>query len=152
AVRVLDSDRDCGIMLLERVEPGQTLASLADDEQATRVAAAMMRELRRPLPPEAPFPTVSHWADGLTELRKRFDGGTGPFPADLIDQAESLFRELLSSAEPSVMLHGDLHHFNILSARRQPWLAIDPKGLAGEPAYEVGALLRNPGPRLTASG
>ncbi len=41
------------------------------------------------------------------------------------------------------MLHGDLHHDNILSAERQPWLAIDPKGVVGEPAYEVGALLRN---------
>ena len=46
-------------------------------------------------------------------------------------------------AEP-MLLHGDLHHDNILSAERQPWLAIDPKGIVGEPAYEVGALLRNP--------
>jgi streptomycin 6-kinase len=46
-----------------------------------------------------------------------------------------------------VLLHGDLHHCNILAARRRPWLAIDPKGLAGEPAYEAGALLRNPDPR-----
>jgi streptomycin 6-kinase len=43
-----------------------------------------------------------------------------------------------------VLLHGDLHHFNILAAERQPWLAIDPKGVVGEPAYEIGALLRNP--------
>jgi streptomycin 6-kinase len=50
-------------------------------------------------------------------------------------------------AEP-VLLHGDLHHENILAAGRQPWLAIDPKGLAGEPAYEIGALLRNPIPQL----
>jgi len=42
-----------------------------------------------------------------------------------------------------VLLHGDLHHENILAATRQPWLAIDPKGIVGEPAYEVGALLRN---------
>ena len=42
-----------------------------------------------------------------------------------------------------MLLHGDLHHWNILRAEREPWLAIDPKGLAGEPAYEVGALLRN---------
>src|SRR5579859_7333229 len=42
-----------------------------------------------------------------------------------------------------MLLHGDLHHDNILMAGRQPWLAIDPKGLVGEPAYETGALLRN---------
>ena len=44
--------------------------------------------------------------------------------------------------------HGDLHHGNVLSATREPWLAIDPKGVAGEPAYEPGALLRNPFPHL----
>ena len=49
---------------------------------------------------------------------------------------------------PPVVLHGDLHHFNILAAERQPWLAIDPKGVVGEPVYETGALLRNPWPDL----
>src|SRR5207245_1532988 len=65
-------------------------------------------------------------------------------PADLVEEAERLFAELIPSmAEPPVLLHGDLHHENIVSAERQPWLALDPKGLVGEPAYEVGALLRN---------
>jgi streptomycin 6-kinase len=50
-------------------------------------------------------------------------------------------------SEP-VLLHGDLHHENILSAERQPWLAIDPQGVIGEPAYETGALLRNPMPDI----
>jgi streptomycin 6-kinase len=81
-------------------------------------------------------------------MRRRFNGGTGPLPARLVEEAETRFRELLSSAEASVLLHGDLHHFNILAGRRSPWLAIDPKGVSGEPAFEVGALLRNPEPRL----
>ena len=50
-----------------------------------------------------------------------------------------------------VLLHGDLHHDNILSAERAPWLAIDPKGLVGEPAYETGAWLRNSHPELLNS-
>ena len=149
AVRLLDSDEGRGMMLLERIEPGYTLASLADDERATRAAAQVMRDLWKPLPPNTRFPTAADWAGDLAKLRKRFDGGTGPLPTDLVGQAEGLFRDLLSSAEPSVLLHGDLHQFNILAARRRPWLAIDPKGLAGEPAYEVGALLRNPDPRLS---
>ncbi len=148
AVRLLDSDEDRGMMLLEHIEPGDTLASLADDERATRAAAQVMRDLWKPLPPDTRFPTAVECAGGLAKLRMRFNGGTGPLPARLVDQAEGLFRDLLSSSEPSVLLHGDLHHFNILAARRRPWLAIDPKGLAGEPAYEVGALLRNHGPHL----
>jgi streptomycin 6-kinase len=42
------------------------------------------------------------------------------------------------------VLHGDLHHYNVLAARREPWLAIDPKGVVGEPAYDTAALLHNP--------
>jgi streptomycin 6-kinase len=80
---------------------------------------------------------------GLQRLRAEFGGGGGPFPARLVEQAETLFAELLASAAEPVLLHGDLHHQNILAAEREPWLAIDPKGLIGEPAYEVGALLRN---------
>jgi len=50
---------------------------------------------------------------------------------------------LASQGEP-VLLHGDLHHYNILSSQREPWLAIDPKGVIGEREYEIGALMRNP--------
>jgi len=61
---------------------------------------------------------------------------------------ERLVAELTASAPAPLLLHGDLHHDNILAAERQPWLAIDPKGLIGDPAYETGALLYNPHPLL----
>ncbi|HJY08493.1 MAG TPA: aminoglycoside phosphotransferase family protein, partial [Bryobacteraceae bacterium] len=137
-------DRDRGFLLMERVLPGEMLASIDDDEKATRIAARVMRQLWRPLPPENPFPSVAQWVDGLKDLRVRFGGGTGPFPSSLVAMAESLFAELLSSSESPVLLHGDLHHFNILSSDGGDWLAIDPKGVSGERAYEAGALLRNP--------
>jgi len=65
-------------------------------------------------------------------------------PAGLLDRAESLARELLGSAPSHVLLHGDFHHYNVLSAERAPWLAIDPKGMVGDPGYEVGPFLLNP--------
>src|SRR5437016_8718272 len=97
-----------------------TLASLDHDEHATRVAAQIMRELWQPPPSNSAFPTTAQWADGLRRLRTRFDGGTGPFPRALVEIAELLFRELLASSEAPVLLHGDLHHFNILSSDRRP--------------------------------
>ena len=148
AVRLLDFDRSRGFVLMERLVPGKMLASLEDEERATRIAASVMRMLWRPLPPERSFPTVAQWADGLKKLRFRFGGGTGPFPPRLVAMAESLFAELLSSSESPVLLHGDLHHFNILSTEGGGWLAIDPKGVSGEPAYEAGAFLRNPIPSI----
>jgi streptomycin 6-kinase len=81
-------------------------------------------------------------------LRATFDGATGPFTSRLVEQAERLFDDLLASSASPVLLHGDLHHQNILSAERAPWLALDPKGVVGEPAYEVGSLMRNPAPEM----
>lgn len=147
-VRLLEADPTRGAMLLERLTPGTPLVTLSDDEQATLIAAQVMRQLWRPVPSDHPFPSVQKWAMGLQRLREHFGGGTGPFPATLVEAAEQIFAELLASTAEPVLLHGDLHHWNILAAERQPWLAIDPKGVVGEPAYEVGALLRNPMPQI----
>ncbi len=143
AVKLLHGDPARGILLLERLRPGEPVLSLPD-EQATTIAIEVMQQFWKPVPDEHPFPTVRKWAAGIARLRAHFDGGTGPFPASIVERAERLFDELLNSMDTPVLLHGDLHHWNILSATRQPWLAIDPKGVVGEPAYEVGAWLRNP--------
>jgi streptomycin 6-kinase len=150
AGRLLDADAEWGALLLERLEPGTQLVALCeeDDEAATRAAADVMKRLWRPVPAAHSFPTAADWGRGLRRLRERFGGGTGPFPRRLFEEAESLFEELLVSADGAVVTHGDLHHGNVLAATRDTWLAIDPKGLVAEPAYEVGALLRNPMPQL----
>jgi streptomycin 6-kinase len=150
AARLLDSEEDWGALLLERLEPGTQLVALCeeDDEAATCAAAGVMKRLWRPVPAAHDFPTAADWGRGLRRLREYFGGGTGPFPRRLVEEAETLFAELLASADEPVLTHGDLHHGNVLAATRDSWLAIDPKGLVAEPAYEVGALLRNPLPQL----
>ena len=61
-VQLLEADPDQGVLLLERLKSGTALSSLADDEQATSIAAQVMRQLWRPAPPEHSFPTVAQWA------------------------------------------------------------------------------------------
>ncbi|MCP4419530.1 MAG: aminoglycoside/hydroxyurea antibiotic resistance kinase, partial [Chloroflexi bacterium] len=147
SVRLLDADPDGGVLLLECLHPGKMLTTISDDDAATRIAAQVMNNLWRPLPVEHNFPSLADWADGLAELRTEFDGGTGPFNTKLVETAESLFVDLLASMNTPVLLHGDLHHFNILSSGAG-WLAIERKGISGEPAYVVGALLLNPMPDI----
>jgi streptomycin 6-kinase len=142
-VLLLEYDEGDEVMLLERLRPGTLLSTVEDDEKATSIAASVMRQMWRPAPPEHPFPTVFDWGKGFARLRQHYEGGCGPFPPALLEEAERLFAELSASMADQVLLHGDLHHENILAAKREPWLAIDPKGLVGEPAYETGALLRN---------
>jgi len=149
--RLIESDVGAGALLIERVEPGTSLVGLAneaEDEEATSAAAGVMRELWRPAPERHQFPTVADWAEGFGRLRSRFGGGCGPLPEGVVAEAEALFVELLDSSGEPVLLHADLHHGNVLAAGRGRHRAIDPQGLIGEPAYEVGALLRNPLPQL----
>ena len=148
--RLLELDVEQGAMLLERLEPGAPLDTVEDDAEAMTIAADVLRRLWRPAPADHPFPLVSDWARGLMRLRRHFGGETGPLPAALVEEAEALFAELIPSQAEPVLLHGDLHHGNILAARRRPWLAIDPKGVVGEPAYDTGALLYNPTELLDA--
>jgi streptomycin 6-kinase len=147
-VRLVDGDADEGVMLLDRVLPGTPLRTLDDDEAATRIAAQVMQSYWRPPPDQLRFPSVRRWAAGLGELRAFYGGGTGPLPEPLVTQAEWLFTELANSMAPPVLLHGDLHHDNILGAGGGRWLALDPKGFVGEPACEIAAFLRNPPGRL----
>lgn len=146
AARLLRSDPTRGWLLVERLRPGDLLTPMADtdDDAATRIAAAAMAALWRPLPEGHAFPDLARWTRELSNLRRFFGGGTGPFPERLVARAESLREELLATQSAPVLLHGDLHHHNILRAGGDVWRAIDPKGLAGEPCYEVTALLRNP--------
>jgi streptomycin 6-kinase len=144
--RLLELDLEGGAMLLERLEPGASLSSIEDDEEATAIAASVLKRLWRPVPEDHPFPTVAELARGLERLREHFGGGSGPLPAALVEEAEELFGALIPTQREPVLLHGDLHHGNVLSARRS-WLAIDPKGVVGEPAYDTASLL-NPGELL----
>jgi streptomycin 6-kinase len=110
-----------------------------------------MRRLWRPvpdLPPDVPasaaFEPIANWFVRAFARHRAEYGGPGPLPAAVLGRAEALVRDLLASAPSIVLLHGDFHHYNVLSAERAPWLAIDPKGMAGDPGYEVGPFLLNP--------
>lgn len=151
AVHLLEADPERGMCLLEQLCPGGMLATLADDDQRTHIAADVMLRLWRPASQELPFIKLSDWFAGLDGLRPRFEGGTGPFPKHIVEVAEALIPELFATSSPPLLIHGDLHHFNILSSKRG-WLAIDPKGVIGPPEYEVGPLLINPIPDFLRGG
>jgi streptomycin 6-kinase len=141
--RLLEHDEGRGIALLERLRPGGMLLQLEDDDVQTKIAADVMLELRREAPVDHGLPTTRDWFRAFAKHRAEH-GGAGPLPAELFDRGEATYEALLQSSPRPVLLHGDLHHYNILSAQRAPWLAIDPHGLVGDPAFEVGAFFGNP--------
>lgn len=148
AVRLLEGDADRCVMLMERAYPGVPLSRLEDDDAATEIGADVMREFWRPAPESHPFPTVAGWLRAFERVRAAHGGASGPLPETLLARAESLSRDLLASAPFERLMHGDLHHDNIVSAEREPWLVIDPKGLVGDPGYETGPFINNPYGRM----
>lgn len=143
AVRLLNADDDQFMFLLERLQPGEMLSALENDDQATHIAADVMLCLWRPAPESNVFIKLTDWFADLEKLRSTFNDGTGPFPEKVIAEAEELLPRLFAESSPPMLIHGDLHHFNILSSG-DDWLAIDPKGVIGHPEYEIGPLLINP--------
>jgi streptomycin 6-kinase len=156
ACRLIDYDEKKCWMLLERLTPGVMLSTLEDDEEATHIAAEVMQKIWRPMESRSlllenrqqavglhKFIRLSDWFDGLKRLRKMFDGGTGPLNEKLVERVEHSVKEFFDENHRPVRMHGDFHHFNILSSERG-WLVIDPKGVIGPAGYEVGPLLMNP--------
>ena len=142
--RLVAADRARGVLLLERVLPGDSLRAIAGDEAQTRVVAQVLRALDGVTLPEGHgFRTITHLARGFERLRAKF-GGSGPFPAERVARAEGLFGELIAGLATVRLIHGDLNPGNILRATRADWLAIDPKGYAGDPLWDVATFLNDP--------
>lgn len=141
AVRVFESEPNA--VLLERLEPGEQLVNLVKhgrDAEATNILAEVIAKLANH---EAPVgcPTVIHWGRAFDRYLQS-DGEQ--IPRKVVEEAREMYEELASSQGQTMLLHGDLQHYNILFDNERGWVAIDPKGVIGELEYELGALLRNP--------
>ncbi len=148
AVRLLAHDHARGALLLERAVPGTMARAMVPERDLVATAAiiTVMRRLHTAVPPLVGLAdVVERDRPSFVDHLRRYPGDT-PFPRRLVLRAAGLLEELSASATDRVVLHGDLHHDNVLRAQREPWLAIDPHGVVGDPGYEVGAMLYNPDP------
>ena len=141
---MLEENPENAAILIERVMPGVPLSAMEDDEEATRILARAMKKLWKPLPANHQFPTIDDWAEGLIKYQSHYQEGVSNIPRPLVTKAANLFNELIATSKPAMLLHGDLHHDNVLSAGKDGWKIIDPKGVAAEPEYETAAMMRNP--------
>ncbi len=142
AVRVLESD--VGVVLLERLEPGEQLVNVVrrgDDDEATNILADVIEKLAHHAPP-VECPTVADWGRGFDRYMQR--RSCSNIPDELVCEAQLMYNDLAASQQTTMLLHGDLQHYNVLFDNDRGWVAIDPKGVVGELEYEAGALLRNP--------
>ncbi|HKI93321.1 MAG TPA: aminoglycoside phosphotransferase family protein [Gaiellaceae bacterium] len=133
AVRLLARDGAHGALLVERCKPGAFLSTAPDP---LGVLIGLLPRLWRsgdgfrPLAEEA-----AHWlaGDDLAAIPDR----------RLREATAHYLRELPPTQGEQVLLHQDLHGENVLAAEREPWLAIDPKPLAGEREFAVAPIVRS---------
>jgi len=144
AVHLLEHDPVHSALLVERCEPGGQLSDVPAEDEANVVAARLLAKIWRPPDDAHSFPLLSdeaaRWAD---ELPARWRTLRRPFERSLLDAAVTACRELGSSQAELVVCHQDFHGGNVLRAQREPWLAIDPKPLVGERAFDTAWLLRD---------
>lgn len=83
-------------------------------------------------------------ADLRISFSRYLNSESSLIPKVMVQKANEIYEALWSTQTEAILLHGDLHHDNIVYDIERGWLAIDPKGYIGEPCYEVGPMLRNP--------
>lgn len=140
-VRLYDVDLTRSIMLCERIKPGTQLQDVPmSDEEATRLAAETVRTFWRPVPDPTGLHPLRAWMKELFTWSPRPDR----IDTELVEQAQDLGASLLADASRSCLLHGDFQHYNLLLREPGEWVIIDPKGLVGDPGFEIAAWMYNP--------
>lgn len=139
AVRLLRADPRRFALLLERLHP----ADLRDhwDVEACEIVAGLYDRLHVPAPPQLVTLSsrVERWLRDLEQLPR-----DAAIPRRMVEQAVAIGRGFAQDDDTDGrLLHTDLHYENVLAGDREPWLAIDPKPLSGDPHYEVAPLLWN---------
>ncbi|MGW8955484.1 aminoglycoside phosphotransferase family protein [Streptomyces sp. NPDC055709] len=143
AVRLLDQDAGTGTMLLERLDEGRHLSALTDGREAVRILGELLARLTAvPAPPVG----LRRLGDIAARMSARVPGAVAALEDEeerrLLRDCAAAVREV--AGEPGDrLLHWDLHYDNVLAAEREPWLAIDPKPLAGDPGFELFPALWN---------
>lgn len=137
-VPVLRSATDAILMPRLSDEPSLARISIQDDAASTSILVGALNRIHRELPGDGlpPVTTLDRWFAELLDAR-------GLHPGILLE-GKLVAERLLASQCDISLLHGDLHHRNLLQNAEGEWTAIDPKGLVGERTFDFVNILRNP--------
>jgi streptomycin 6-kinase len=145
AINVLDSDEEWGVVLLEGADPGMPLSTIVDDASATDIFCEVFRRLRLSAPSSCLYPSMKQHFAAIGRYRERFDDVNiaAPLPESWVENAEECLAYLITTTSENLLLHGDLHHENILRQGEEQWVVIDPKGIIGDIHFDTIQYLLN---------
>ena len=127
-------------LLMKRAQGSATLIQMVNsdrDDEATRILCAVVARLHTPRPNPIPkLVPLAQWFESLW--------GAAATHGGILEHCARAARELLAAPCDVTVLHGDIHHGNVLDFGQAGWLAIDPKGLYGERGFDYANILCNP--------
>jgi streptomycin 6-kinase len=138
-IRLIEQERDARAYMMERAAPGINFTEEFKDREPEAVAPAIEVLKIITTEPPANLTDVISLDTWFSNLERAV--GTD-FPGEYAGKALELYRKM-SSKTPPMYLHGDFHPGNIVTATREPYLAIDPKGIIGALGYDIAVFLSN---------
>lgn len=155
AVRLLEHDPESGSMLLERLDADRSLATVRDDLAALEILSELLARLSTIAAPSGIRQLSEFGAQLLDRVPSALALEHDPSQRGLIRDCASALEEVLPEAGDR-LVHEDLHFDNILAPhpadQREPWLAIDPNPVAGDPGFALLAALYNRWEEAVATG
>ncbi|MBN1878206.1 MAG: phosphotransferase [Anaerolineae bacterium] len=135
-------DEEIAAVLLERIVPGHDLRTVPDKQAQLEIGAELIAELPIPVGETHGFPHYADWVrDAIATTHARYAPNARMIR--LMDKAETIFHDICPPTIPRVLLHGDLHHENMLQNHTGEWKAIDPQGVIGAPFMESARFIEN---------
>jgi streptomycin 6-kinase len=140
--RLHAADLSIPAMLLERIQPGTCLRALEDKAEQLRIGVQMLALLPIPIEKDCGLPHYSMLLENVTQ-KMYAEFHPDQTMQNLLVTAHRFYADIEPEREPLVLLHGDLHHDNILRKGEGAWAVIDPQGVVGAAFLESGRFLQN---------
>ncbi len=139
--RVFDADVENGIILEEYIKPGSRLREVQSLEDRLCIFSELYNGLH--IPPQQPeiYPRYFEWVSGITEYMRQREDYKELYR--YMKKAKDICSELCAMYPPKMLLHGDLHHDNILLGKEGRYRLIDPKGVIGDPIFDIPRFILN---------
>lgn len=139
--KVLKDDIKNGVILEERVQPGQPLRAEKSLDKRLAIFCSLYKGLHIPPTQEDIYPTYIEWVDRITDYMSRRNDCQELYGH--MKKAREICSSLSALYSQKVLLHGDFHHDNILLGKDSEYVIIDPKGVIGDPVFDVPRFILN---------
>jgi len=123
------------VYIMERIVPAHTLYESAPRNERIQIVGEIFKELHKTALPDSMFPTYTEWFEAGKEGTKNRKDCEGLY--QYLDRAERMLADICKKYSRNLLLHGDLHHENILKNEKGGYTVIDPKGVIGDPIFDL---------------